>query len=121
MANAPPPFEDLQALIFDLMGTCTDWHSSIVSSMRRCPVPTPLQDKHLPGLASEWRAGFFKAVFAKFEAGEDPPDIDVVHAAVLDELLSKRGVTQEVWDASIRADLVSSWHSQQRKFYDFPS
>jgi hypothetical protein len=60
----------------------------------------PLVNEDLPGLASDWRAGFFKAIFAKFEAGEEPPDIDVVHVSVLEELLKERGVDEQIWNAT---------------------
>lgn len=109
----PPSFSEVQALVFDLMGTCADWHRSILKAMKCHPTPSPLTDSDLPDLASEWRAGFFRAIMASFEAGERSPDIDTVHAQVLDEILLNRGVTQDTWDAEIRADLVGAWHNQQ--------
>src|ERR1700691_4597570 len=99
----PSSFSGIQALIFDLMGTCADWHTSIVSAMREHPIPLPLVDSDLPALASEWRAGFFRAIIASFKAGEESPDIDIVHARVLDELLEARGVsTASIWDTKRR-------------------
>jgi len=110
----PPSLSGVQALIFDLMGTCTDWHTSILAAMRGHPIPPPLVDSDLPALASEWRAGFFRAIMASFKAGEESPDIDIVHARVLDELLEARGVSAaSIWDTKRRADLVQAWHNQQ--------
>ena len=82
--------------------------------MRGHPIPPPLVDSDLPALASEWRAGFFRAIMASFKAGEESPDIDIVHARVLDELLEARGVSAaSIWDTKRRADLVQAWHNQQ--------
>jgi hypothetical protein len=106
----PSSFSGIQALIFDLMGTCADWHTSIVSAMREHPIPLPLVDSDLPALASEWRAGFFRAIIASFKAGEESPVIDIVHARLLDELLEARGVSSDSgWDSKRRADLVQAW------------
>ncbi|CCM03535.1 uncharacterized protein FIBRA_05669 [Fibroporia radiculosa] len=98
---------NIQALVFDLMGTCTDWHTSVVSAMRQHPTPPPLTDADLPPLALAWRAGFFHAIFASFDAGEAAPDIDIVHAQVLDALLHARGVGHDVWGADVRESLPS--------------
>lgn len=96
MTGSDPPFKGVQALIFDLMSTCTDWHTTIVSSMRSHRLPAPLLDEDLPSLAADWRAGFFKSIFAKFETGEEPSDIDVVHASVLDQLLKEKGIDDSI-------------------------
>jgi len=114
----PSSFSGVQALVFDLMGTCADWHTSIVSAMREHPIPPPLADSDLPALASEWRAGFFRAIIASFKAGEESPDIDIVHARLLDELLEARGVSPDSgWDSKQRVDLVHAWHKQKRESY----
>lgn len=115
----PPSLENIQALVFDLMGTCTDWHTSILTAMRRYALPIPLADSDLPALATAWRAGFFRAIFTSFEAGEESPDIDVIHARVLDGLLEAKGVGQETWNATVRKDLVQAWHNQQGNFDDY--
>jgi hypothetical protein len=114
----PSSFSEVQALVFDLMGTCADWHTSIVAAMRGHPIPPPLVNSDLPALASEWRAGFFCEIIASFEAGEESPDIDIVHGRVLDELLEARGISLDsVWDSRRRVELVQAWHSQKRESY----
>ncbi|PCH40090.1 haloacid dehalogenase [Wolfiporia cocos MD-104 SS10] len=104
--------EGVQAFVFDLMGTCTDWHSSILAAMRSHLIPPPLNDSDLPALAAAWRAGFFETIFVSFAAGDQAPDIDTVHAKVLDKLLNERGVTLDVWDEEVRERLVKAWHLQ---------
>ncbi|KAF8591338.1 haloacid dehalogenase [Ramaria rubella] len=111
--SLPPSFREIQALVFDLMGTCTDWHTSILTTMRRYPLPTPLVDSDLPALASAWRAGFFETIFKSFNMGEESLDIDTVHANVLDKLLESSGVDDDIWTADVRKDLVQAWHFQQ--------
>ncbi|KAJ7248615.1 HAD-like domain-containing protein [Mycena haematopus] len=95
------------AVVFDLMGTCTDWKSSIVASLERQP-PTTVD---LPTLAAAWRSGFFKEIHRRFERGEPQEDIDVTHR-VLDTLLDEAGISFTVWDEDVRQDLVNSWHNQ---------
>lgn len=104
---------EVKALVFDLMGTCADWHTTIVSTMLRYPPPPPLTHNDLPALASEWRAEFFRTILASFEAGEESPDIDTVHANLLDKILNRHGVSLEVWSTEIRTVLVQAWHQQQ--------
>ncbi|KAJ6610502.1 HAD-like domain-containing protein [Mycena sp. CBHHK59/15] len=96
------------AVIFDLMGTCTDWKSSILSALRRQP-PINID---LPSLADAWRAGFFKEIHRRFVLSEPAEDIDVTHRRVLDSLLEDAGVGYKVWDNKIRRGLVHSWHIQ---------
>lgn len=99
----------IQALVFDLMGTCTDWRTSILSGLDSKP---PLADPH--SFAMDWRAGFFEEIHRRFEAGEDPEDIDITHRRVLDRLLSERNIGMDsAWDEETRNDIVRSWHIQQ--------
>ncbi|KAJ6591113.1 haloacid dehalogenase [Mycena vulgaris] len=97
----------VSAVIFDLMGTCTDWKSSIVASLQNQPQPQTAVD--LSRFAAAWRAGFFKEIHRRFELGEPTEDIDSTHRRVLDLLLEDAGIG---WDEDIRRSLVASWHNQ---------
>lgn len=109
----PSCFHEVQCLIFDLMGTCTDWHYSITCAMKKYPLPPQLSsDAKLTSLAVEWRAGFFKFILNSFAAGEESPDIDKVHSLVLDQILAQRGINREIWDDKTRKELVNAWHYQ---------
>lgn len=101
-----------RALIFDLMGTCCDWYSSVLSALKECP-PKPLKAQDLPKLAADWRVGFFKEIHSRFKAGLPAEDIDVTHRRVLDELLDGLYVPLDTWDGPVRNRLVAQWHHQR--------
>ncbi|KAF2093460.1 haloacid dehalogenase [Rhizodiscina lignyota] len=92
------------------MGTCCDWQSSIMSAFLFAPNVPGLD---LLQLATDWRAGFFDEIHARFSRGEGPEDIDVTHRRVLDRLLEANGVNLQTWDNSLRKDLVAQWHVQR--------
>ena len=106
--SSPP-----QALIFDLMGTCCDWVSSILPELLAAPTLSRLPRNALSQLATNWRAGFFSEIHSRYEAGKESEDIDVTHRRVLDQLLEERGVSMDQWDGEVRGRLVESWHKQK--------
>lgn len=101
-----------RALIFDLMGTCCDWFSSIVPVLETCPSHPNLPTSGMAKLAIDWREGFFKEIHYRFSIGEPAEDIDVTHRRVLDRLLEERGVDFVLWDDEVRDLLVDQWHQQ---------
>ncbi|KAJ7164979.1 haloacid dehalogenase [Mycena filopes] len=96
------------AVVFDLMGTCTDWKSSIVASL----VQQPATNVDLPSLAAAWRSVFFQEIHRRFQLGEPAEDIDLTHRRLLDALLDEAGISFETWGEDVRQNLVSSWHHQ---------
>jgi len=102
-----------KALVFDLMGTCTDWYSSVLPALHAAPALDALPPKALKELAVDWRAGFFKEVNMRREAAQPLEDIDVTHRRVLNWLLLDRGVTPSMWDNGVRTKLVGAWHEQR--------
>ena len=102
-----------KALVFDLMGTCCDWYSSILPALRSAPSLPALAPDALAQLAKDWRAGFFTEAAARYEARQPVEDIDVTHRRVLNWLLLARGVTPAQWDDSVRNRLIQAWHVQQ--------
>lgn len=113
-----------KAILFDLIGTCTDWHSSIVPLLTSSPpipfIPQPEISKlsspedQLSQFALSWREGFFAEIHARFEAGEELEDIDLTHRRFLDRLLEGRGIGlgEYGWDEKVRQRLVEGWHAQ---------
>ena len=103
----------IKALLFDLMGTCCDWRSSIEPLLSSTPaLSSRLPTADLQQLAVDWRAGFFEEIHARFHAGEGQEDIDITHRRVLDRLLEQLGITGEECGERERRDLVIGWHSQ---------
>lgn len=107
-AQVPSPLGTVRSLTFDLMGTCADWLTSILTACRALPEPVPPCD--LRQLAMDWRSGFFEAIFASFSRGEQSPNIDIVHRQVLDRLVDERGIGN--WADGHREQLVRAWHRQ---------
>ena len=102
-----------KAMVFDLMGTCVDWYSSILPALQNAPPIPALPTESLPQLAIDWRAGFFKETSNRKEASQPVEDIDVTHRRVLNWLLLGRGVTPKQWDDGVRNKLVAAWHDQR--------
>ncbi|CAK7213039.1 hypothetical protein SBRCBS47491_001667 [Sporothrix bragantina] len=73
----------IKAVFLDFMGTCLDWHSSVVRAL-----PTALSPEERSSLALEWRQAFFDHIKSR-PPGEAPEDIDVVHERILRRLLSQ--------------------------------
>ena len=104
-----------KAVVFDLIGTCVDWYSSILPALESAPSIPALPPEALPQLAADWRAGFFKETRMLREASQPIEDIDVTHRRVLNWLLLARGVTPAQWDDGVRNKLVSAWHELEGK------
>lgn len=101
-----------KAIVFDLMGTCVDWYSSILPALKSAPSIPALPSESLPQLAADWRADFFKEIRTRKEASQAVEDIDVTHRRVLNWLLLARGVTPAQWDDGVRNKLIGAWHEQ---------
>jgi FMN phosphatase YigB (HAD superfamily) len=98
----------VKALIFDLMGTCLDWYST-VSPVLEDALASPDGAK-LPFNALSWRHAFFHEIHTRFEAGLPQEDIDETHRRTLLGLLheSKCTMYTDKVEACVRA-----WHSQK--------
>ena len=80
----PEANERPQALLFDFMGTCLDWHSSIKASFLFTCLDLRLSNDEASSLAMSWRLRFFEEYKKRTDAGLAPEDIDVVHRRTLD-------------------------------------
>ena len=98
-------------MVFDLMGTCADWHTSIVKALDS-KASTGLAVLNYSQVAKDWRVGFFHGIYSSFQCGERSPDIDDMHRIVLDRILEERAVDCEEWNRDVRADLVDAWYHQ---------
>jgi 2-haloalkanoic acid dehalogenase type II len=101
-----------KALVFDLMGTCCDWHTGIVNAMQQLPAPSGVSQDTYSDLALAWRAGFFAEIHERFKAVLPQEDIDTTHRRVLDSLLASHESLKDSWDDTARETLVKAWHTQ---------
>jgi FMN phosphatase YigB (HAD superfamily) len=102
-----------RALVFDLMGTCVDWHSSLLSLL---PITRsqPSQPTAHDALLTAWRAVFFAEIQSRHVAKLPPEDIDVTHRRLLETLLHERGLGEtDGWTEEKKVELVQGWHFQQ--------
>ncbi|KAF9874354.1 haloacid dehalogenase [Colletotrichum karsti] len=96
-----------KAVFFDFMGTCLDWHSSVVKSW-----PSSVPQDEASKLTLEWRRQYFIENDKRFRQGLAPEDIDVTLARVLEGVLSQSPDHASVLDADTKKRMVQSWHSQ---------
>ncbi|KAJ9136637.1 (S)-2-haloacid dehalogenase IVA [Pleurostoma richardsiae] len=83
MDGSPRRTQGIKAVFFDFMGTCLDWHSSVVKAF-----PARLSEEEKSDLALEWRQAFFDAIRER-PPGELPEDIDITHRRTLWQVLAR--------------------------------
>lgn len=92
----------VRALVFDTFGTLVDWRSGIASAFRASGAAGDPQE-----LADAWRARY-RPILDEVNDGARPwGDLDELHLATLDDLLSERGVDLS---PDARRRLVDAWH-----------
>jgi hypothetical protein len=102
----------IKALIFDLMGTCLDWHSTVSPILKEAVSSSNEIGSRSPNALS-WRHRFFNEIHSRFEAGLPQEDIDETHRRTLLALLRGEGWTMD--DDKVEA-CVRAWHSQKGNF-----
>ena len=101
------PTDSVQALVFDVFGTCVDWRGSVIRDLEAMGRTNGIS-ADWSALADEWRRdGYIKGI-AQIRAGETPyVSSDVLFRRKLDELLPKYGVAG-LSEAEV-ADLANAW------------
>ncbi|KAL1887471.1 hypothetical protein Sste5346_010220 [Sporothrix stenoceras] len=100
----------IKAVFLDFMGTCLDWHSSVVRAL-----PSSLPEETRSALALEWRQAFFDDIKSR-PPGEAPENIDVVHERLLRRLLANEAhtsVATAIYTAGTETTIkaaVQAWH-----------
>src|ERR1700682_4904449 len=98
---------DIQALVFDVFGTCTDWRGSVI---RECEAVGRAKGvtADWSAMADEWRREGYIRGIARIRAGETPyVGSDVLFRRQLDELLPRFGITGLSEDET--AELSNAW------------
>ncbi|KAK1973802.1 haloacid dehalogenase [Colletotrichum cereale] len=97
----------IKAVFFDFMGTCLDWHASVVKSL-----PSSIPEDEASKFALEWRRQYFIEISERYHGGLQPEDVDITFARVLDNLLGQFPEHATHFNPSIKARLIEAWHSQ---------
>jgi 2-haloalkanoic acid dehalogenase type II len=100
--------DGIKAVLFDFMGTCLDWHSSIVAALPSALLPDIKSDFVL-----EWRQIYFDANAARQQNGKPPEDIDITHRRTLLEVLDKYPDIKPLFTEEAQEYAVKAWHSQK--------
>lgn len=95
----------LKALLFDVQGTATDFHTTVCDEARRISAGRDA-GVDWPAVVRRWRAGYFAALQAR--PGQDAwLSVHSVYRDVLDTVLAEAGFT-DLSDAE-RDDLALAW------------
>ncbi|KAJ5819829.1 hypothetical protein N7474_005420 [Penicillium riverlandense] len=97
----------IKAVFFDFMGTCLDWHSSVVAS---CPPTIAKEDASK--LALEWRRLYFIEINKRFRQNLEPEDIDQTLSRVLSLVLEQFPDLGPHFDSDVTQQLIAAWHAQ---------
>ncbi|CAI7570758.1 unnamed protein product [Penicillium bialowiezense] len=98
----------IKAVFFDFMGTCLDWHSSVVQALPSA-IPPPEASK----LALEWRQQYFLENSIRVSQRLNPEDIDITLARSLDVILARFPEYSPHFDDWTRLQVIQAWHSQR--------
>ena len=108
MPTLPTPKTQIKAVLFDFMGTCLDWHSSILPIL-----PSALSQDAKSDIALEWRQAYFDANTARLRNGEQPEDIDITHRRTLLNLLDKHPDIKPLFTQEVQEKAIAAWHRQK--------
>ncbi|KAI8652048.1 hypothetical protein LRP88_11045 [Fusarium phalaenopsidis] len=97
----------IKAVFFDFMGTCLDWHSSVVKSL-----PPAIPSAEASELALEWRKQYFVYNEQRVQQNLDPEDIDISLAQTLDVIIDRFSDYKSHFDADVKTRLIEAWHTQ---------
>ena len=96
-----------KALVFDVFGTVVDWHGSVAREVRALAKAKGFRANAVK-FAKAWRAGYRPAM-DRVLRGEAPFEkIDVIHRAILEDVLKQFKVTTLTEEEKAHLNLV--WH-----------
>ncbi|KAJ5482298.1 Haloacid dehalogenasetype II [Penicillium sp. IBT 31633x] len=98
----------VKAVFFDFMGTCLDWHSSVVQAL-----PSTIPRDEASKLALEWRRKYFLENETRVSQNLHPEDIDITLARTLEVILDQWAEYKSYFDTETKQQVVQAWHSQR--------
>ena len=97
----------IKALVFDVFGTVVDWHGSVAREVREVARARGLRVNAVK-FAKAWRAGYRPAM-DRVRSGAAPFEkIDVIHRAILEDVLKQFKITALSEEDKAQLNLV--WH-----------
>ncbi|KAH6989678.1 haloacid dehalogenase [Ilyonectria sp. MPI-CAGE-AT-0026] len=103
----PPSNPKIKAVFFDFMGTCLDWHTSVVQSL-----PASIPKTEASNFALEWRRQYFIENDRRFHQNLQPEDIDETLSRTLQVVLDQSPNHRSHFNAHIESRMIEAWHSQ---------
>ncbi|CEI61934.1 hypothetical protein FVEN_g2981 [Fusarium venenatum] len=104
MSSSP---NKVKAVFFDFMGTCLDWHSSVVNAL-----PPTIPKHEASKLALEWRRKYFIANSERLSQQLEPEDIDDTLIRVLESILDGMPDHKPHFNPEVKTQLINAWHAQ---------
>jgi len=116
-SSLPLALHSVRALVFDLFGTCLDWHTPLISTLSSAYPDIPSDDWSNFGFA--WRAAFLALTATEGRRGSFRPTTEL-YADALDDVIKNAGKIGEVaskWTKEERETVSKAW-SQMIPFKD---
>ncbi|NGO71700.1 haloacid dehalogenase type II [Streptomyces boncukensis] len=108
--------DGIEAAVFDVFGTLTDWRTSVTAELAAAGERAELT-ADWPSVADDWRRAY-PVYLRRVVDGELPyRPLDALHRLMLDEVLAERGL--EALSGAERDGLVRAWH-RLRPWPDVP-
>ena len=98
----------IKAVLFDFMGTCLDWHSTITEAL-----PSKLSYEDRSKFALEWRQAYFDYNAERLKMNQPIEDFDETQRRVLGSYLDRHPDIKQFFTSEITEDLVKAWHRQR--------
>lgn len=95
----------VKALLFDVQGTATDFHSTVCEQARRISAGRH-PEADWPELVRRWRAGYFATLAGAERRGAGWVSVHSVYRRALDAVLDERGITLS---GAERDELTLAW------------
>ncbi|KAF5872602.1 putative haloacid dehalogenase protein [Botrytis fragariae] len=108
----------IRAILFDFMGTCLNWHASLLPHLPPLPshpsYPPSLTSKIQSDFLLQWRQSYFDANTFRISHNLPVENIDFTHLSTLETLLLTP--LYSPWSSSftppIKDSLIQAWHHQ---------
>jgi 2-haloalkanoic acid dehalogenase type II len=97
----------IKAVLFDFMGTCLDWHSSIVAAL-----PTAVPESERSTFALEWRQAYFDENIKRLREGKPVEDFDETQRRILESFLSQNQSIKHLFSTEAKDHIIAAWHHQ---------